>query len=509
MKLNRVITSLLIVGTSIHVLAQSKYPIEVENALKQTTNRPELEKALNHFYNTNDKMMISSINFLIANMPIHLSYNYYWVDEKQTRIPFDESKFASFKDAVTALENIKRKYGKIFPVPFSYRDIDSIKASSLIENVELACKSYNSNNNLGTSEKNFLEYILPYRTTIEPIENWRKVYTAKFAGLINNKTPLDSQVSSIGKNIRSWFTNTYKIETRNEPLPRLGALQLINRKKGACEDIANLAVFMARSQGYEATVDFVPAWATASGVHFLNYLKISPKVKPHYDAADGYVLDTLAREPGKVFRTTYSVQYETVAYQLHGDTSQIPNNFMRQQNYKDVTDEYWQTSNVNVSLFKSPFKQTVAYISVWNYARWVPVWFGNIQSDSRTTFSRMGKGAVYLPLYYKNGKMIPAGWPVINGYYSTQVLQPDLFNTHTIRLIEDSRYLAFRAGKKYKLFYWNSKWIPLGEQIAGNKTFELVFDKVPMNALLLLLPEYTQGKDRPFIISEKGERFWF
>lgn len=41
------------------------------------------------------------------------------------------------------------------------------------------------------------------------------------------------------------------------------------------------------------------------------------------------------------------------------------------------------------------------------------------------------------------------------------------------------------------------------------KTTELVFENIPSDALLLLLPEYTQGKERPFIFTETGERQWF
>jgi hypothetical protein len=32
---------------------------------------------------------------------------------------------------------------------------------------------------------------------------------------------------------------------------------------------------------------------------------------------------------------------------------------------------------------------------------------------------------------------------------------------------------------------------------------------VPANALLLLIPEYSQRKERPFIMLDNGERVWW
>jgi hypothetical protein len=468
------------------------------------------EKALQYFYKTKDSIKIQSINFLIANMPVHNSKNYYWADGNGNRIPYNEMSYPDFKQSVAAFEEIKKQYTGVHPIPYSYRDIDSMKANMLIENIEFAISAVKQNNktNKNIFNDDFFEYILPYRTSIEPLQNWRKIYNEKFIELIRKTELADTQMLRIGQNIKNWFTNTYKIENRGEPLPRLGALQLLHRAKGACEDIAGLAAFMVRSQGYAATVDFVPAWATASGVHFLNYINISPLTKHHYDAADGYILDTLAREPSKVLRVTYSIQPQTVASLLKNDTAQIPDNFMRLQNYKDVTDEYWQTADVSTTLFKNS-NAKVAYVGVWNLATWRPVWYSLVDNNAQAVFSSMCKGAVYLPMYYLNNKLTAAAWPVINGYDGQKTLQPDLVNKRAIQIKEQPKYLLFRPGKKYTLYCWNNNWIKIGVKTPDDQTKELLFENVPSNALLLLIPEYSQGKERPFIITEKGERFWF
>ena len=261
------------------IVAQFKYPREVETALQQTKNKAELEKALQYFYKTGNPQKIESINFLIANMPIHQSYNYYWADESGKRVYYNELNYKTFKEAVDAFETLKKQSGKLHPVPYSYKDIDSITAKLLIEDVELALSAVNNSKipnlvNGGRLTKDFLEYILPYRASVEPLENWRKIYTNKFSNLFNTLTSTEQLIFNFSKNITSWFSNSRDIAERREPLPRLSALQLLMRQNSTCDDISSLATFIARSQGLASTVDFVPAWGTSSGLHFSNYMLI-------------------------------------------------------------------------------------------------------------------------------------------------------------------------------------------------------------------------------------------
>ena len=95
-----VLTVLLLMAT-IQANCQTKYPINVETVLQKTkTNRPELEKALNYFYKGKDLLKIKAINFLIANMDIHTSYNYYWADSLGKRISFNELDFPDFDSSI-------------------------------------------------------------------------------------------------------------------------------------------------------------------------------------------------------------------------------------------------------------------------------------------------------------------------------------------------------------------------------------------------------------------------
>lgn len=484
------------------------YPKEVEQALQHAgPNRPQLEKALVYFTRQGDAEKIRAIHFLIANMGIHAATTYYWADSTGAKVNYNEFDYRSFDEAAAAFDQLKQRHGLLHPISTIYRDLDTVSGDFLIKNTELAFQRWRSLPSK-CNFNDFCEYVLPYRVSIEPLQDWRDHYTNRFAVLENKpaQTTSDTLLHYIGNNVRDSFSNIYGIEERKEPLPRLGAMQLLFRKKGACEDIADLACLMARANGIPATVDFIPAWATASGNHYMTYVNISDFPKHHFDASDNAIIDSLSREPAKVIRTTYSKQYSAA---LFTDTSLIPHGFMRTLNYKDVTNEYWTTRDVPADLFELKYrKPALAFACVWNYMKWRPVWWGKV-IDNKTVFTNMSKGAIYMPMFFVNKKLLPAGWPVAAGYNNTLVLKPDTINRRTVHIAEQAKYLAFRTGKKYTLYYWNNRWVKVDIKTADTSMKELVFDNVPSNALMLLIPEYSEHKERPFIITDDNKRLWF
>jgi hypothetical protein len=63
-------------------------------------------------------------------------------------------------------------------------------------------------------------------------------------------------------------------------------------------------------------------------------------------------------------------------------------------------------------------------------------------------------------------------------------------------------------GELYELFYWDNKWISLGQQIGSNKTYRLTYHNVPTNALMLLR-DITKGHEDRIFTYENGEQVWW
>ncbi|MFM9826137.1 hypothetical protein [Flavobacterium sp.] len=503
-------TILILALVLLPYLAFAQHPKSVEAVLKKAgKNRIELEKAIRYCKISGNPLKIKAMNFLIANMDIHFSADYYWVDKVGKKINYNELVYPNFEQALKAFEILKNKNPGIHPKTVIYKDIEKIKGDFLIQNLENAFKAWNSSIIKNIPFESFCEYILPYRVSVEPIQNWRNPYKNKFRWL-NQKVKtegLKSALLYVRDDYVTWFTNTYGKEARKEPLPRLGALQLLLRKQGSCEDIVDLEVFTMRSQGIPASVNVIPYWATATGSHFVNTVFDSKMHPIKFDIHNSKPLnEVLSREPSKVLRLTYSKQPGILA--SFESKINIPSGILRTQNYIDITKEYWETTDIDCTLFASAAKPKVVYASVFNGLNWKPCWWGKVKED-KTTFSSMCKGTVILPQYYSNGKYTTAGYPVVVNNKKSTLLMPDELQTRYVLISEMPSYLKFKQGITYKLFYWNKSWKLIDIRVAESNTQSMLFTKVPKNALLLFLASDSKHLERPFIVNDDGNRTWF
>lgn len=348
---------------------------------------------------------------------------------------------------------------------------------------------------------------MPYRVTVEHVTEWRKEYCKRFRWLtdsLQNKS-LENVLDYAAIDYKDWFTFTFGSETRNEPLSRLSAQQLLFRKKGACEDVAALETFIFRSQGIPAAYISVPLWATSVGAHFSNTIFDKNMNPVKLDVTTHTVVNhPLEREPSKVIRYTYSKQPSTLAFREKEEY--IPIGFLQDTNYIDVTHEYWETSDVTISLFNDT--TSIVYACIFSMGRWNAEWWGERMENS-VKFRNIPRGVVVLPMIYKENKLIPIGYPIVNGYNHQLHLVPDLSHTSTIKIEEQDYYLRFRPEKKYELFYWDNAWISSGTVVTTKDADYLQFNHVPQNVLMLLIPEYSEQKERPFIVMPDGIRYWW
>jgi hypothetical protein len=499
---------LLISALCITLSISALKPDEAADILsKAGKNRAELEKAISFYKKKGDSQRLNALYFLLKNMDIHYSANYYWANEANQRVYYNELDYPDYNTSLKKFNELKTQT-KVHPVVVRYTDTDSIKSSLLINNIEKAFEAWKQPYAKHLSFADFCEYILPYRFLYEPLTDWRTKYQQRFGKLA--KDAPDKSVTGVTNllfyDVNSWFVNTYNIEERKEPLPLLSAPQLLFRKQGPCDDIASLYLHALRTLGIPSCIDMAPLWAASSGRHLWNVV-FDDKMQPHpFDTDHKPAEFKMLHEPAKIIRFTYAKQADCLGALLPAD--QIPDGFMRLKSYKDVTKTYWPVKDV-VCRLSNASSQKVAYACVINYSMWQPAWWGWVAGNS-TQFTQMGCGAVYLPMYYQNGKLVPAGYPVAVKSANEQFeLVPGTGNTRTITIREQESYLIFRPGKQYTLQYWDNEWKVLGRQTAATGARTLVFTNVPRNALLRLIPEYSQGKERPFTMDDKGERNWW
>ena len=67
---------------------------------------------------------------------------------------------------------------------------------------------------------------------------------------------------------------------------------------------------------------------------------------------------------------------------------------------------------------------------------------------------------------------------------------------------------CIRDGELYELFYWNNKWVSLGQQTGSSKTYKLTYKNVPTHALFLLR-NLTKGVEERIFTYENGKQVWW
>jgi len=496
--------------------AQNSVPNDVALVISQSgKNGEKLKQVIRHYQKSNDRRKLDATYFLIKNLKGHYSQELIWIDCDGKDLKFNELKYPDMESSVKAFNQIKRT-NHIQDKIVEYQDIDVISTDYIIKNIDQAFELWKKPWNAQLSFEDFCEFLLPYRISLEAFQDWRSVYFNYFKNQYNNiknEGKKNELCILVNNQINSQFTDIPETERAKKQMPLLGPLNILHRLQGDCPDRVNFATYAMRSVGVPCCTDFTPFWATSSGTHFWN-VTLEEGKKPIIFMSGSHSPGTyiIERELGKVFRITYAEQKESLA--KRAKPSEIPEGFLQTPFIKDVTNEYVLTGDYASKIRSADFSTgyTWGFAAVFNYSKWKIIDWGEVKNKNNEKyiqFRNLGVNCIYLPVFFQNGKTIPAGEPFsIDMAGNILERKPDINKTQTIKLNEQDKYLIYRPGKKYKLFYWDKKWIELGEKTAGTQKY-LVFENVPANAVLLLRPEYSQGKERIFTVNNKGQRtYW-
>ena len=501
--------------------SSTTYGQSIKESLRAAkNNKPNLEQVLSHYQKRGEIEKYKAAVFLIENMPIHKSENIVWLDKNQQTIEFSEFDFPDYKIAYNYLKSLKDSIG-VRPAKMVEYDVKKISSELLIEHIDLAFYEWKNNPwSQHYSFEIFCEYILPYRSLHESLEPWRK----DLKNFINQSTLKfikTTDPTEACTHIISHLENFTFITRRPDPTPTLSARQMLFRKQGSCPDLANFSVLLCRSKGVAASFDFTPHYAASSNRHFWNTVvdKHGKHIPFNSNAINScnnclpYLYKADKKRLGKVFRLTYAIQKESLANRLH--QYQIPNSFLQQKNIKDVTSEYVSVSPLILN--KNKFKDSIAYVSVYNLGKWKTIAWG-AANQNKMIFKDLGRDLVYLPSGYVQQEHQYVRYPYwINKQGISKELSPNFTDTYTAILNRKNelknQYLDFNtleiiAGDPYTLRYWDNGWKILGISKATTKGVR--FQNIPTDALLNLSPPYPDGFERNFLIQKDTHQLiWY
>ncbi|KIA99192.1 hypothetical protein OA93_06060 [Flavobacterium sp. KMS] len=492
-----------------------------QSIAEDVLTKKKLEKIVVDHYQF-DSQKQEAVRFLISNMDIQYGQDYNWIDGNHEKVSFNEFDYPNIEIAVKAFEKLKDSI-KITPKSYKLKDIEVITPEFLIKNIDLAFNVWRNNPWSKSYDFNtFCEYILPYRSLIEPLEDWRVDYTLLVSGAINTVENKQDPVDVATQTILALKGFRF-LDKRHDPIPYLSPKQLLFRREGACADLANLTLLACRAMGLAVTFDFTPYYAASSKRHFWDtIIDESGKHIPFNGNCFGnpqglpHAYNATEKRLGKVFRKTYSIQKNALA--TVRDSLLIPNGFLREKNILDVTSEYVTTGTIIYPIAASN-KEKIGYLNVFNLGKWSTTDWGK-RLGSGIEYQNLGTDIVYLPSLYNpdTKKMNYAPYPILlDTDKKQQLLQPDYSKTFSYNISRDKTkkgptldFNSFEVFENeiFSLYVWDKGWKKIEE--AKSQSDFISFSKMPDNGLFLVLCPKSNGYERIFRINSKTKQIeWY
>lgn len=424
-------------------------------------NRKELEAVLHHY--RNDSLKLQAARFLIENMDGHYGFGgnavntyYHAMDSIFRHGKGDRAYWNRQYDSI--LSQVGPGLDSCMTAPLF--DIEHIKADFLIAHIDSAFAVWHRNWNRQYSFGMFLRYVLPYRIGHEGLSLWRGEFPLPKEEVEDYDRNTFNACFVYGIAHATFLGMQPWIYYANRQLPDFPLRQLTHIKAAICREYAHLNAASFRAQGIPATVDFTPQWGNRAMGHEWCVFFIDNETAIPFEIGQPVGCHFMKRKEDrlpKVFRETFEKQTSSLFMQNQGKEP-LPHVF-NTPHLIDVTDQYVETSDVEVSLYPTDENRHSGYVylAVFDNRTWKIVHWAK-KSGTKASFSHMGRDIVYLPVYYAEDRVIPAGDSfLLNNKGERVTLKPDTTRTTAIKVkrkyrnIKANRFLRDITGGKFQV----------------------------------------------------------
>ena len=457
------------------------------------SNRLQIEGALMHFDPKTQPLEAAAMEWLITHLDRHghAQMGWFGADGAQVEIPM--SAFDSEDQRIATWAELEAQHGRLRPgVVRLDGDLLSLREDELVEHVHFAVRAWRERPwTRGLDFERFCEGVLPHRAGDEALDNWRRVLFETFAGMEDRLTdPSDAHEAAawIRRSVRTWveFAPSYSFHLTDQSLS-----DMLQSGRGRGEDLAHLELLALRSHAIPAVLDYTPAWGARRGNHAWTHLLLDG---PQEARPQGRL--------AKVYRRTFAAQTDAWAALVPG-TEPLPQ-WLADARLRDVTRDYVPTVTVETALEPATRRSVLAYACVFDGEAWTPIAAGRVSDEgSQVRFDELGVGVVYLPAWYADEGMTPAGPPfAVTASGSVRVLNGIGFETPGEWIAQEdltpkqpreghlphADAEALRGETVYSLHTWkNGAWQELAQRTCRNGR---VWWEVPPRQLILVQPAH-------------------
>lgn len=427
-------------------------------------------------------------------------------------------------------------------------DLNVVDRDYLMKNIDQSFISSENLLNTGLITKSdFHEYVLPYRINYAEIEYWRDLVWKRIGrnnlGDIRTEKALIDSCNAINNDLKKWF----KFGNLTQSEDTLGYSGLCHYKMASCGGMSNLAAYTLRALGVPIAIDYA-VWGNMSGGHIWNSLITSKnKAMPFLgaespiDSENKFYLVKLDddhskklstyKKPGKVYRSTFSVQKQSFAFRA-GRSHILPPE-LSETRQKDVTKIYFPITNLIIPVHTGE-KKVPDFLVLCNFNSgvWIPV-MGTMFNSGKFVFDDLAKDMLYNTFTYSAKRKSKAynypvyidtsGNKIFLKPHKNQLIDIELNRTRSIendqievtskdwnveKLISIAKGTLFKKpsnGKTFNLYMWDFGWKLVG--VSKSINHQVKFKSIPSNGLYVFSEGERNPNDRPFIINNKKYRW--
>lgn len=287
-----------------------------------------------------------------------------WVEEIKSAFKDAKENKKELKKILTEVEPEYRKQALFLIAFMPYPDLIQANSSVILDNIRyanLAKKTYPWAKDL--PDDIFLNYVLPYRNSQEPIENFRPYFFEKLYPVVKDlKDAYDASIA-----VNRWIAERVKYKpTQREDQ---GPFETLKGGYGRCEELVILYNGALRSIGIPSRKVWTPFWSIRDDNHAWTELYIEDQeidgrwwytgaAEPK-DSLNSAWFDQVVKKASLVFSKPYGepAAQEVIYYNKRGES------------YVNSTPFYTETNEFEIEVVsgKKRIKDIFVIFSVFNY----------------------------------------------------------------------------------------------------------------------------------------------
>ncbi|MCT4062855.1 transglutaminase domain-containing protein [Elizabethkingia anophelis] len=363
--------------------------------------------------------------------------------------------------------------------------------------------------------------LLPYKIYQEDFIGWYPFYS-KYFSFLNKKIPSKKlprkEIDSI-----IWTEvkahDSLKLFGGGLDATRLtfwpGIKEIKTIKSGDCQSISTLMVYLYRYLGIPATIDFTPYWGGVNSGHGLPVAWDSDLQK--FTPIKGDIFEEKNRL-AKAFRISFKLtgEWSQNIVPLLQNKLTFPIESLKNDHWVDVTSSHVPTSNIEVDI--PEYSGKIAFICVYNYGKWKPIYYAKREKSGKFIFRNMGRDIIYRYGYLDKNEALTLASKVLhlqkegnikilNDISGEENQNISVLNIEKINVGSEA---WVKKNTSYTLNYLgdNGEWIPL-QTVLTTKDSLVTFKNIPQKPLYILQNNSSNKKlERPFRVA-KGEIIWY